>query len=468
MKNTKRVPFSVSSYQYKGVEQWLNQQAGQGWELTSRALLTAKFLRTDRTDLRYCTDLISGNREEQLEYLALCKEAGWEQVERVGIMAIFASRPGTDPDPIQTDPELERANCRRAYRWAAVRNILPLVIAFAFYGSLILAMGASANAVANAMYVALVAGWPGNWLMAGIAAALPLLTVAAVWLAVDFIRAQVVDRRAGEVAALAPWTMWANCVANLLLWLGLLLMVAGLVLDAISGRGPVGGTVGSFAGVSIGLMIRRCTREPVVFPKGYRRETVAAVVSMIAAIAVCAAAINAEHTDTFFAQSFEGYAEHQAVLDSLPILQESYVGLEPERCHIFVRGNGPAGDHIVYMTDLNYQLADFSCARYDCRTGFLAEWTAQALTTEAGWPVIGMYYTENTLFSGADMEPINLNWADEAFYGEGSGPYDPDGDGHGLLSVLVVRKGDVVVRVSACADLDSAENLEAIRSALEF
>lgn len=75
MKQTKRVLFTFSPYEYKGVEVYLNSLAARGWELVKVGSVLASFRRTQRTDLTYCTDLLTyppaaGGREAQREYLA--------------------------------------------------------------------------------------------------------------------------------------------------------------------------------------------------------------------------------------------------------------------------------------------------------------------------------------------------------------------------------------------------------------
>ena len=135
MKQTKRVLFTFSPYEYKGVEVYLNSLAARGWELVKVGSVLASFRRTQRTDLTYCTDLLTyrrrqGGREAQREYLALCREGGWELVDRRGSMGLFASLPGTNPAPIQTDRDTEWYHYKRAYRnslfWA-VAAILPML-----------------------------------------------------------------------------------------------------------------------------------------------------------------------------------------------------------------------------------------------------------------------------------------------------------------------------------------------------
>ena len=137
MRKTKHVLFTFSPYEYKGVEVYLNDQAARGWELVKVGPLgIAKFRRTQRADLKYCADLLTYLRgkegqEEQREYLALCREGGWELVARRGSLGLFASLPGTDPAPIQTDPGAEWEHYKRAY-WNSLLWVAWVIFCYVF------------------------------------------------------------------------------------------------------------------------------------------------------------------------------------------------------------------------------------------------------------------------------------------------------------------------------------------------
>ena len=171
MRKTKHVLFTFSPYEYKGVEVYLNDQAARGWELVKVGPLgIAKFRRTQRADLKYCADLLTYLRgkegqEEQREYLALCREGGWELVARRGSLGLFASLPGTDPAPIQTDRDTEWYNYKRAYRnslfWA-VAAVLPSML------SLLLAilLAGGLDTAGTALVRAIRFTWQRSWIAA--------------------------------------------------------------------------------------------------------------------------------------------------------------------------------------------------------------------------------------------------------------------------------------------------------------
>lgn len=132
MKQTKWTIFHFSAGDFKGVERYLNKQAAKGWELERAGLLLGRWRRTERAGLTWCVDLANPRqeREEQEEYLALCREGGWGLAAISNSMYLFKSLPGRDPAPVQTDRELERRNYNRYY----IREIiLSLIVVAEFW-----------------------------------------------------------------------------------------------------------------------------------------------------------------------------------------------------------------------------------------------------------------------------------------------------------------------------------------------
>lgn len=114
MKNTCWRPFSYLILDREGAQRRLNAMAARGWALDRvRFGLLARFRRTWRTDLRYFLDWSDPLFQEDPDYLQLCADAGWEPVQEVEYLNLYASRPGTSPSPIQTDPELEYQRFRK-------------------------------------------------------------------------------------------------------------------------------------------------------------------------------------------------------------------------------------------------------------------------------------------------------------------------------------------------------------------
>ena len=121
--------FSYLAIDYKAAQAELDRMAAEGWALERvHSGVLARFRRTDRTDLRYFLDWTDATKPEQHDYLQLCTEAGWELVETVGYLNIYASRPGTDPLPIQTNPALEYQRYRKKVLRRMLLADLPLLI----------------------------------------------------------------------------------------------------------------------------------------------------------------------------------------------------------------------------------------------------------------------------------------------------------------------------------------------------
>ena len=235
------------------MEAYLNSQAARGWELENvNPLGVARFRRAQRADLRYCTDLLSyrrrrEGRQAEREYLELCRGAGWELVDRWGSMGLFASLPGSDPVPIQTDPDTEWHNYRRAYRnslfWA-VMSLLPGVLLWV----LIILLAGGLGAMGEALLPVFRFAWPRRWGVIAACAALPVLSAVGLWKLGDFLWNRLWGGRERTVHTPGRRALWANGVVNLLGVAALLVLLAGLVADLIQ----TGGSVGYFVGLAIG------------------------------------------------------------------------------------------------------------------------------------------------------------------------------------------------------------------------
>ena len=121
----------------KALEAELDRRAARGWALQWLLAGLACFRRTERRDLKYCVELLPPEertdeaRQARQDYLDLCADAGWDLIDQTTTFRIFASQPGRDPVPLQTDPALDfEANWStvlREARWSALS--LPLAMA---------------------------------------------------------------------------------------------------------------------------------------------------------------------------------------------------------------------------------------------------------------------------------------------------------------------------------------------------
>lgn len=249
MKQTKRVLFTFSPYEYKGVEVYLNSLAARGWEPGEGGIGPGKL----PPDTAHGFDILhrpahlppaAGGREAQREYLALCREGGWELVDRRGSMGLFASLPGTNPAPIQTDRDTEWYHYKRAYRnslfWA-VAAILPMLCLV-----LIILLAGGLATAGEALIRAFRFTWQRSWVIAIWQAALPVLFAAGLWKIGGFFWSWGKTRRSGAIHTPARRDMWANAVVNLIELAALMLMAAASVADLIQGRGSVASVVGAW------------------------------------------------------------------------------------------------------------------------------------------------------------------------------------------------------------------------------
>lgn len=477
MKKTKRTLFTFSAYEYKGVEEYLNRQAAQGWELVKVGLFSAKFRATDRTDLKYCTDLLSyrrrsEGRERQREYLELCREGGWELVDRAGHIGIFASLPGTDPAPIQTDPDTEWYSYQRAYRnslfWSVVA-ILPVVLEVVLL--LLLARNADI-AVGESLVRAFRFNWTRSWIAAAFYLALPIFFVTGLWKLGDFWWNWSRTRRAGTIHTPARWAMWANGAANLAGWLALMAVSAGGVAETIQRKGPVSSLIGLAIGGVIIFFWPSFTYEDEVYPREYRRMRIYGAAITILCVLIIAANLRYGGDTVNFWRDNSDFSEHYARLEDVPVVREMDYGVQPEGAYTFRQGVGPAGSYAILMNDLNQEMNASSCSRYDCYTGWLAKCIMETLKDEAeragkGTARVGSQIWTIWDYNASTLERVEIPWADEVWYGAWS-TNDAAQSSAKEGTVLVLRGGNTVVRICAQTDLLDEDTLEAIQIRLGF
>lgn len=124
----------------KALEAELNRRARSGWALVWLHLGVARFERTERSDLSYCVELRPTPRVEERDeaYLQLCDDAGWKLQATTKTFYVFASKPGTHPTPLQTDPALDfelhwSTVLRQAQRGALSPLLVMLLLCLFFF-----------------------------------------------------------------------------------------------------------------------------------------------------------------------------------------------------------------------------------------------------------------------------------------------------------------------------------------------
>ena len=110
----KKASWSLFTYpvmDIKAAEALLNRRAAEGWALDRVYLGTfARFVPAD-TRWAWCVDWSRPGYSERPDYLALCADAGWVLVQKVGAFNLYKAPVGTPP--IQTDGEEEARRFRR-------------------------------------------------------------------------------------------------------------------------------------------------------------------------------------------------------------------------------------------------------------------------------------------------------------------------------------------------------------------
>lgn len=110
----RKVSWSLFTYpvmDIKAAEALLNRRAAEGWTLDRVWLgAFAHFVPAGAPEV-WCVDWSRPGYSERPDYLALCADAGWTLVQKVGAFNLYKAPPGTPP--IQTDGEEETRRFRR-------------------------------------------------------------------------------------------------------------------------------------------------------------------------------------------------------------------------------------------------------------------------------------------------------------------------------------------------------------------
>lgn len=480
MRQRKHTLFTFSPYEYKGVEAYLNSQAARGWELENvNPLGVARFRRAQRADLRYCTDLLSyrrrrEGRQAEREYLELCRGAGWELVDRWGSMGLFASLPGSDPVPIQTDPDTEWHNYRRAYRnslfWA-VMSLLPGVLLWV----LIILMAGGLGAMGEALLPVFRFAWPRRWGVIAACASLPVLSAVGLWKLGDFLWNRLWGGRERTVHTPGRRALWANGVVNLLGVAALLVLLAGLVADLIQTGGSVGYFVGLAIGGAVAFLHPSFTFGEEVYPREFRKRRTYGGVCVLLGLLVAIATWSHGGDTARFWRGSPGFDGFYAQVTSLPVVRERDLGVSWAETYAMSRGVGPAGRYTLLTMDQEDlvsepgELDGLSCSRYDCWSEWLAGQAADTLRRQTEVPEYQMLGDGSGVlrdYRFGEWQSLHLPWADEAWVGDWRNDSDLYGESRG--QVLVVRAGSVAVRVMGPLELTGVDVLEAIRARLEL
>lgn len=451
--------FTFSRGDFKTVEAYLNGQAKRGWEL-DRVGILARWSRTERRDLTYCVDLAKPRQtqDERADYAAFCTECGWELTAFTGQMYLFKSLPGADPIPIQTDPELEKKNYNRYYIFNTILSVLLLALYIGFWLFVNAAMGRYDERAGAELVFEL----RTRWVMVGLVPALPIWAVWALWKILDFIRA-FVKGRTGAIGESPRWVMWVNCVVAFLAGVGGILFLLGDVLEILFIA-----DMNSYILIltilwGIVCFYRAFAMDREIF-RGERRRNVAAGIVLVAVFALLVvgrvlAPYGQWNTNPYSAD--DNAAENYARLENVPVVRGEDIGtpLNEENTEYFYLAYEftPMGEH--WKLENYYRgsgLNATGCETYLAPTVWVAE---QLVEMEVERAARSAYLSTYSYDVGVEMAEVEVDWADEVWYGERHFVDE-------MVSVLVVRVGKQVTFLSASVPLMTEELLPVIEARL--
>ncbi len=139
--------FGYDAMDYKAAQDYLDRRAADGWVLRKVWLgFLAQFEPGEGRSHFVDLDIRPAIEDSDPDYLQLCSDAGWEQVQRDRGMILFRSQPGAHPVPIQTDPGMEQERFWKKYM---LKQLLVAVIALLVSGAVLLLLPSSGMAWSN-------------------------------------------------------------------------------------------------------------------------------------------------------------------------------------------------------------------------------------------------------------------------------------------------------------------------------
>lgn len=137
----KKASWSLFTYpvmDIKAAEALLNRRAAEGWALDRVYLGTfARFVPADASE-DWCVDWSRPGYSERPDYLALCADAGWALVQKVGAFNLYKAPAGTPP--IQTDGVEEARRFRQEVLRATFKSWGVLLILLLVLAAVVLAL----------------------------------------------------------------------------------------------------------------------------------------------------------------------------------------------------------------------------------------------------------------------------------------------------------------------------------------
>lgn len=210
----------LEAVDYKTAQRWLDDMAGQGWELEHCNRIFGSFRKVEGRNVRHFADLSVG-WEDREDYLRLCADAGWERVSKVNGMDLFRALPGREVTPIQSDKGLEG---QRYFRKKLVAEFLLYIVAFLLLAVLVPLL----FSMQNNWRIALLTSTAAQITALGVT----LFTLHLLWTLGHYIGLSFRYRREQEV----PRSALSLCRARVALyWVSWMLYLVGQVLFPLFG-----------------------------------------------------------------------------------------------------------------------------------------------------------------------------------------------------------------------------------------
>lgn len=128
-KNTMTARFQYRYNELDALADYLEKQAAEGWELTSKTGIMLGFRRCEPKKVKISVELVypDSNDWQNKRYIEYCKAAGWKHIFEDGKIQIFENE-DLDAVPINTDEELKLKTIHRKSFKTTVIAFLPMLI----------------------------------------------------------------------------------------------------------------------------------------------------------------------------------------------------------------------------------------------------------------------------------------------------------------------------------------------------
>lgn len=253
MKTTSWSLFTYPVMDIKAAEALLNRRAAEGWTLDRVYLGTfARFVPADASET-WCVDWSRPGYSERPDYLALCADAGWVLVQKVGAFNLYKAPVGTPP--IQTDSVEEARRFRQEVLRATCKGWAVLLGLLLFLAALVLLVSGGAW---RKGLLDLLLTQTGLFLFLSLPA---ILACWLFWVSRLLLRLQQWDRTSGGPLPVPGWTS-----AGVVAWLCLLCRLWGVavvicfLMDA-GQRMRLSTALGLLVGGCIGLYLNRDRKD---------------------------------------------------------------------------------------------------------------------------------------------------------------------------------------------------------------